>query len=80
MTTTTTSTTDPSGKPVPAVEAVIDFDKNASIFAKGYPTCDAAATAKMFRPKRPSKPAKRRRSAPAKRTALTADRRKAWQR
>lgn len=39
VTTKTTSTTDPSGKPVPAVEAVIDFDKNASIFAKGYPTC-----------------------------------------
>jgi hypothetical protein len=38
---TTGSTTDPSGKPVPAVEAVLDFDKNATIFAKGYPTCEA---------------------------------------
>jgi hypothetical protein len=41
VTTRTVSTTDPSGKPVPAVEAVIDFDKGASIQSKGYPTCAA---------------------------------------
>jgi hypothetical protein len=40
VTTRTTSTTDPSGKPVPAIEAIIDFDKGASIQSKGYPTCD----------------------------------------
>jgi len=40
VTTKTTSTTDPNGKPVPAIEAVIDFDKGASIQSKGYPTCD----------------------------------------
>lgn len=43
VTTHTASTTDPNGKPVPAVEAIVDFDKNASIFAKGYPTCPVSA-------------------------------------
>jgi hypothetical protein len=42
VTTKTASVTDPNGKPVPAVEAILDFDKNASIFAKGYPTCQAS--------------------------------------
>jgi hypothetical protein len=40
VTTKTMSTTDPSGIPVPAVQAVIDFDKRLSIFSRGYPTCD----------------------------------------
>jgi hypothetical protein len=38
--TKTTSTTSESGVPVPAVRAIIDFDKEAKIFSKGYPTCD----------------------------------------
>jgi len=42
VTTLTTSTTDPSGVPVPAVHATIDFDKNATLFTKGLPTCDPA--------------------------------------
>lgn len=42
VTTRTASTTDPNGKPIPSVQAIIDFDKNASIFAKGYPTCEVA--------------------------------------
>lgn len=40
VTTKTASTTDPFGKPVPAVEAVIDFAKGTSIHSKGYPTCN----------------------------------------
>lgn len=40
VTTLTTSTTDPSGVPVPAIHAVIDFDRNARIYTKGLPTCD----------------------------------------
>ena len=40
VTTLTTSTTDPSGVPSPAVHAVIDFDKNARLFTKGLPTCN----------------------------------------
>lgn len=42
VTTLTTSTTDPSGVPVPAVHATIDFDKNATLFTKGLPTCNPA--------------------------------------
>ena len=42
VTTLTTSTTDPSGVPVPAIHATIDFDKNATLFTKGLPTCDPA--------------------------------------
>jgi hypothetical protein len=38
--TKTASTTNPTGVPSPAVEAVIDFDKGASIFTKGLPTCN----------------------------------------
>ncbi len=37
---TTGSTTNPFGKPVPVTQAIIDFDKNTAIFAKGYPTCE----------------------------------------
>jgi hypothetical protein len=39
VTTLTTSTTDPSGVPSPAIHATIDFDKNAALFTKGLPTC-----------------------------------------
>lgn len=40
--TKTASTTNPTGVPSPAVEAVIDFDKGAKIFTKGLPTCNPA--------------------------------------
>jgi hypothetical protein len=43
VTTLTTSSTDPSGVPVPAVHATIDFDKNATLFTKGLPTCNPAS-------------------------------------
>jgi hypothetical protein len=39
--TLTTSTTDPSGVPVPAVHATIDFDRNARIYTKGLATCNS---------------------------------------
>lgn len=39
VTTRTSSTTDPFGKPVPAVKAVIDFPKGTKIQSKGFPTC-----------------------------------------
>ena len=42
VTTLTTSTTDPSGVPSPAIHAVIDFDRNARLYTKGLPTCDPA--------------------------------------
>lgn len=42
VTTLTTSTTDPNGVPVPAIHATIDFDKNATLFTKGLPTCNPA--------------------------------------
>lgn len=41
VTTLTTSTTDPSGVPVPAVHATIDFDRNARLYTKGLPTCES---------------------------------------
>jgi hypothetical protein len=41
VTTLTTSTTDPSGVPVPAVHATLDFDRNARIYTKGLATCSA---------------------------------------
>jgi hypothetical protein len=41
VTTKTTSTTAANGVPVPAVEAIVDFDKNTKLFTKGVPTCDA---------------------------------------
>lgn len=40
VTTLTTSTTDPSGVPSPAIQATIDFDKNAVLYTKGLPTCN----------------------------------------
>jgi hypothetical protein len=42
VTTKLTNSTAANGVPVPTVRAVVDFDKNARIFAKGLPTCDAA--------------------------------------
>lgn len=42
VTTLTTSTTAADGVPVPAIHATLDFDRNAAIFTKGLPTCDAA--------------------------------------
>lgn len=42
VTTLTSSTTDPNGVPSPAIHATIDFDKNASLFTKGLPTCNPA--------------------------------------
>ena len=38
--TKTTTTTNPTGVPSPAVRAVIDFDKGAKLFTKGLPTCN----------------------------------------
>ncbi|MGN6258783.1 MAG: hypothetical protein ACTHN3_13725 [Solirubrobacterales bacterium] len=40
VTTLTTSTTDPSGVPSPAIHATIDFDRNAVLYTKGLPTCN----------------------------------------
>ncbi len=40
VTTKTTSTTSANGVPSPAINAVVDFDKNVKIFAKGVPTCN----------------------------------------
>jgi hypothetical protein len=42
VTATTSNPTAPKGVPVPATRAVIDFDKEAKIFTKGYPTCAAS--------------------------------------
>lgn len=39
--TKTTKQANPSEPPVPAVKAIIDFDKGLKIFSKGYPTCNA---------------------------------------
>lgn len=41
VTTLTTSTTDATGVPVPAIHATIDFDRNARLYTKGLPTCDS---------------------------------------
>jgi hypothetical protein len=41
VTTLTTSTTDPSGVPIPAVHATLDFDRYARLYTKGLPTCDS---------------------------------------
>jgi hypothetical protein len=41
VTTKTTTTTAASGIPSPSQEAIVDFDKNTSIFTKGLPTCSA---------------------------------------
>ena len=40
--TTKLTTTKANGVPSPTTHVQIDFDKNAKIFAKGYPTCDQA--------------------------------------
>jgi hypothetical protein len=40
--TTKLTTTAANGVPNPTTHVVIDFDKNASIFTKGIPTCDAS--------------------------------------
>jgi hypothetical protein len=42
VTTKTGTVSEPLGKPVPVTQAIIDFDKGASVFAKGYPTCAAS--------------------------------------
>jgi hypothetical protein len=42
VTTLTTSVSNPTGVPSPAIHATIDFDKNATLFTKGLPTCDPA--------------------------------------
>jgi hypothetical protein len=42
VTTKTGTVTEPLGKPVPVTQAILDFDKGASVFAKGYPTCPIA--------------------------------------
>jgi hypothetical protein len=41
VTTRTATVTNPNGVPVPAVRAIIDFDRSMSIFSRGYPTCGA---------------------------------------
>jgi hypothetical protein len=41
--TTALTTSAPGGFPSPTTHVVIDFDKNAKIFTKGIPTCNAAA-------------------------------------
>jgi hypothetical protein len=40
--TETSSTTNANGVPSPAIRAVLDFDKDTHINAKGMPTCDAS--------------------------------------
>ncbi len=40
--TTKVTTSNPTGVPSPAVRVVVDFDKNAKLYTKGIPTCDAA--------------------------------------
>jgi hypothetical protein len=42
VTTTLSNQSSKNGVPVPTVHVVIDFDKNARIFAKGIPTCNPA--------------------------------------
>lgn len=42
VTTKTSTTTAANGVPSPATRATVDFDKNAKLFTKGLPTCDAA--------------------------------------
>jgi hypothetical protein len=37
--TTKVTTSNPTGVPVPATRVVVDFDKNATLFTKGLPTC-----------------------------------------
>jgi hypothetical protein len=40
VSTETQNPTAANGVPSPAIQAVVDFDKNASLFTKGVPTCD----------------------------------------
>ena len=40
--TTKLTTSAASGVPSPTVRVILDFDKNAKLFTKGIPTCDAA--------------------------------------
>lgn len=40
--TTKVTTSNPTGVPSPATRVVVDFDKNARLFTKGLPTCEAA--------------------------------------
>jgi hypothetical protein len=42
VTTKTATVSEPLGKPVPVTQAILDFDKGATVFAKGYPTCPAS--------------------------------------
>lgn len=41
--TATSTTTNANGVPSPAIEAILDFDKELRIFTKGVPTCDRAS-------------------------------------
>lgn len=41
--TTKLTTSSPSGFPNPTTHVVIDFDKNAKVFSKGVPTCNASS-------------------------------------
>jgi hypothetical protein len=41
VTTATGNATTANHVPIPAVEAIVDFPKGLSVFAKGYPTCNA---------------------------------------
>jgi hypothetical protein len=40
--TTKVTSSSPTGVPSPAVRVVVDFDKNAKLYTKGIPTCNAA--------------------------------------
>ncbi|MFN8216640.1 MAG: hypothetical protein U0R71_08590 [Solirubrobacterales bacterium] len=42
VTTRLSNSTTSNGVPIPTTNVVIDFDKNAKVFAKGYPTCQAS--------------------------------------
>ena len=42
VTTQLSNATRPGGVPSPTTNVVVDFDKNATIFTKGIPTCDAS--------------------------------------
>lgn len=42
VTTKLTNPASPNGVPKPTVRVVVDFDRNATLFTKGLPTCDPA--------------------------------------
>ena len=44
----------PAACPSPAVRVVVDFDKNAKLFTKGLPTCNAGAAAEHLDRSRPA--------------------------